>query len=376
MTLNVSNTMSGSFYGFSWNVTDPSGGKGSYVYYVAANGPTLILAAVYPRDFSGGSVRYNGTYLVNAYQTYPAPTALVATSKFYAGLTDSLSYQRTAQVSILAQGYAPNENVTVRIVHAGIQASGFPISPSANGNGVFSHIWSIPVSASLGDYNVSLLGQVTVKKPSDSQIFTILPTSVSVSQLVVNVTALQGSQIAFSFAAVYPDGNRAKTGMITLRVVEPDGVISHLINMTYNTATNTFDGTYRISATGPLGGWVTIIDANSFNDGYGNVGPSTSAVKGFVVAHVDSQNLPTSQNSTITYLLLIAVVLMAIALTVLVSWVSFFGKKKVQRSVLKVDLQSIEKEALRVQNRDFFVKVRDQLTHRQQAKPEEATKNG
>src|SRR6266571_7589566 len=33
MTLNVSNTVSGSFYGFSWNVTDPSGSLGSFVYY-------------------------------------------------------------------------------------------------------------------------------------------------------------------------------------------------------------------------------------------------------------------------------------------------------------------------------------------------------
>src|SRR5437870_10736604 len=149
MTLNVSNTVSGSFYGFSWNVTDPSGGKGSFVYYVAANGPVLTLTAVYPRDFSGASIKYNGTYRINIFQVNPGPTTLVATSKFYAGLTDSLSYQRTAQVSILAQGYASNENITIRISHVGIPVAGFPRSQLANGNGIFSYVWPIPISTPL-----------------------------------------------------------------------------------------------------------------------------------------------------------------------------------------------------------------------------------
>ncbi len=373
MTLNVSNTMSGSFYGFSWNVTDPSGGKGSFVYYVAANGPVLTLTAVYPRDFSGASIKYNGTYRINIFQTYPSPAVLVTTGKFYAGLTDSLFYQRTAQVSILAQGYASNENITIRILHAGIPASGFPISQLANGNGVFSYLWPIPVSTPLGDYNVSLSGQVTLKKPPDSQIFTILPTSVSISHLVASVTLLQGSQIAaFSFAAVYPDGSQAKTGTTTIRIIEPDGITIHLVSMSYNTTVNAFEGTYRIASSGPSGGWAGIIDATSFDDGYGNVGPSTSVLKGFVVEPAASQN---PQTSTVTYLLLIAVILLAVALTVLVSWVLFFGRKRVQRSVLKVDFQSIEREAARVENRDFFAKVHDQLKQ-QQTKPEEDTKNG
>jgi len=380
MTLNVSNTMSGSFYGFSFNVTDPSGRLSSFVYYVGANGPVLTLTAVYPRDFTGASVKYNGTYRINVIQMYPGAVVSVATGKFYAGLTDSLSYQRTAKVSILAQGYAANETVTVRIFYSWALVPGFPISQPANGNGGVSYLWSIPVSTPLGDYNVTLSGQTTVKNPHDSQIFTVLATSVSISQLTTNSPALQGSQtLSFSFTAVYPDGSQAKTGTTTIRVVEPDGVTIHLVSMSYNTTVNSFEGTYRIASSGPLGSWVTLIDVNSFDDGYGNMGPTASVVRGFAVAPADSQNPPTSQNSqnsTTTYLLLIAVVLMAIALTVLVSWVSFFGKKKVQRSVLKVDLQSIEKEALRVQNRDFFVKVRDQLTHRQQAKPEEATKNG
>ncbi len=374
LTLNVSNTVPGTFYAYTWNVTDPPGTVTSIINGGLANSPTLTLTAVYPRDFSGASVKYNGTYRVNIFQVNPGPTTLVATSKFYAGLTDSLSYQRTAQVLILAQGYASNENVTIRISHAGNLALGFPRYQLVNTTGIFSYPWRIPVSTPLGNYNVSLSGQVTIKKPPDSQVFTVLPTSVSISQLVANVTLLQGSQVvAFSFAAVYPDGSHAKTGTTTIRVVEPDGVTIHLVSMSYNTTVNAFEGTYRIASTGPSGGWAAIIDSTSFDDGYGDVGPSTSVVRGFVVEPAASQN---PQTQTVTYLLLIAIILLAAALTILVSWVLFFARKKVQRSVLKVDFQSIEREAARVQNRDFFAKVHDQLKQRQQTKPEEDAKDG
>ena len=372
MTLNVTNTAPGQILGFSWNVTDPSGSLSSFFSGAAANGPVLTLTAVYPRDFSGASVKYNGTYRVNIFQTYPSPTIQVATGKFYAGLTDSLVYQRTAQVSILAQGYASNENITIRISHAGILAAGFPRSQLANTSGILSYLWPIPVSTQLGNLNVSLSGQVTVKKPLDSQIFTVLPTSVSISQLAANVTQLQGSQIAsFSFTPVYPDGSQARTGTTTIRVVEPDGITIHPISMSYNTTINAFQGTYRIASNSPPGGWAAIIDANSFSDGYGNMGPSTGVVRGFVV-----ESTASNQTSIVTYLLLIAVLLAAAALTILLSWIMFFGRKRVQRSVLKVDFQSIEREAARVENRDFFAKVHDQLQQRQKMKPEEDAKDG
>jgi hypothetical protein len=374
MTLNVSGTTSGALYGFSWNVTDPSGSLSSFFSGAAANGPVLTLTAVYPRDFSGASIKYNGTYRVSIFQTYPAPTTLVATGKFYAGLTDSLVYKRTAQVFILAQGYASNENITIRISHAGIFAFGFPRYQLANATGTFSYLWQIPVSTPLGSNNVTLSGQVSVKKPPDSQIFTIQPTSASISQLAANVTLLQGTQaVSFSFSTTYPDGSHANTGSATVRVIEPNGITNHLVTVAYNSTSKAFEGTYR-PGSGPAGGWAAVIDPAAFDDGYGNVGPSTSVVRGFIVEPAASSQTPPT--STLTYLLLVALILMAAALAVVVSWVLFFGRKKVQRNVLKVDFQSIEREAARVENRDFFTKVHDQLKQQQQTKPEEATKDG
>jgi len=374
MTLNVSGTTSGALYGFSWNVTDPSGSLSSYFSGAAANGPVLILTAVYPRDFSGASVKYNGTYRVNIFQTYPTPTVLVATGKFYAGLTDSLAYKRTAAVLILAQGYASNENITIRISHAGVLASGFPKYQLADSTGTFSYSWQIPVSTPLGSNNVTLSGKVSVKKPSDSQIFTVQPTSVSITQLAANVTLLQGTQVAdFTFSSTYPDGTQANTGTAAVRVIEPNGITNHLISATYNATSKAFQGTYPLSSISPSGGWAAIIDSAAFDDGYGNVGPTTSVVRGFIVEPTASSQTPPT--STVTYLLLVAVILMAAALAVVVSWILFFGRKKVQRNVLKVDFQSIEREAARVEHRDFFAKIHDQLKQ-QQTKPEEEPKNG
>jgi hypothetical protein len=373
MTLNVTNTMSGALFGFSWNVTDPSGTQSSFFSAGAANGPVLTLTAVYPRDFSGASVKYNGTYRVNIFQTYPSPTTLVTTGKFYAGLTDNLSYQRTALVSITAQGYVSNENVTIRMLHAGAQASGFPKYQLASGNGVVNYLWPIPVSTPIGAWNVTLTGQTTAKKPTDSQVFTITPTTVSISQLVVNVTQVQSSQIAaFTFTATYPDGSQAKTGNATIRVLEPIGTNVHPVTLHYNTTINAYEGTYQLTATSPAGGWAGIIDPNALDDGYGNVGPSTTVVRGFAVQPIAPQN---SQATTVTYLLLTVLLLVA-ALIGLLSWIWFFGGKKVRRSVLKVDFQSIEREAARVENRDFYTKVHDQLKQRNESTPKEENKDG
>jgi hypothetical protein len=354
-------------------VTDPSGSVNAFFSAAAANGPVLTLNAVYPRDFSGASIKYNGTYRVNIFQTYPSPTVLVATGRFYSGLTDSLSYQRTAQASILAQGYAANENITIRISHSGISVPGFPRSQLATSNGVFSYLWPIPVSTPLGGLNVSLYGQTTMKRPPDSQIFTVLPTSVSISQLTANVTVLQGMQAAaFTFSGAYPDGSLAKTGNGTIRIIEPDGVTFHSVTAYYNTTISAFKTTYQFTAGRSSGGWIAIIDPNAFSDAYGDLGPNTSVARGFVV----EPTISTPQTSTTTYELLVVVAILASVLTFLVSWIFFFGRQKVRRNVLKVDFESIEREAARVENREFFGKIQDQLKQRQPTSSDQEKKDG
>ncbi len=65
------------------------------------------------------------------------------------------------------------------------------------------------------------------------------------------------------------------------------------------------------------------------------------------------------QSSTFNYLLVVAIALLG-GLAVLVSWI-IFGRRRVLRRVLKVDLEAIHAEAKKVENQDFFKKVQEQL---------------
>jgi hypothetical protein len=473
LTLNVSSAVVGTFYAFRWNVTDPAGNIKSQVNGALASSTVFVLSVVYPRDFSGAAVTYNGTYRVNISQLNPIAIPSVATGKFNVGITDNLVYRRTAQVSILAQGYAANENITIRISNMGTPATGFPKWQRADANGLLSFQWQqVPVSAPTGVYTVALTGSVTIKTVPDTQSFTVLQTSLTLSQLLVGQALLQRSQIVdLRFTASYPNGLIASTGSGTVRIVEPDGTTFHFITASYSASTNSFRGTYQIPLAGPVGAWVANIEVNSVDDGYGNVGPSISSVRGFAVAPATltlivlvanktyaSADLVTlyvkiitpgnynfttgtvlasisyqgrtvgsplilfydqaqgrwfasfainatspsgtwliivtasdpygnagqgnsgpltvaipQQSSTFNYLL-VTLGILAVAIAVLLAWIFFFGKNRVLRKVLKVDIQAIDREAAKVENRDFFKQIREQV--KQQKKPQEDTKNG
>jgi flagellar biosynthesis/type III secretory pathway M-ring protein FliF/YscJ len=65
------------------------------------------------------------------------------------------------------------------------------------------------------------------------------------------------------------------------------------------------------------------------------------------------------QSSTFNYLLVVVIALV-VGLAVLVSWI-VFGRRRVLRRVLKVDLEAIHAEAKKVENQDFFKKIQEQL---------------
>src|SRR2546428_3548604 len=82
---------------------------------------------------------------------------------------------------------------------------------------------------------------------------------------------------------------------------------------------------------------------------------------------------PPQQSSTFNYLLIAALVLIA-ALAIIVSWI-IYGRKRILRKVLKVDIEAIHAEAKKVENQDFFKKVQEQLKQ-QQRKENDNTPKG
>ncbi len=283
LVLTVSNALSQP-YTFVFSVTDPTPNTKTASVSVSNTQSSFSVSVVYPRDFGGGaSVNNVGTYSVSVSQTSPLVSSPVASGSFLVGLTDSPTYQRTFTVSILAQGYAGSELLTLSLTRLGVPVTGFPIQQPADTTGRFSFSWQVPPNLPTGNYTVSLAG-TTVKTPPDTQTFTIYPTRVNIPQLTMAQSSLQRSlSEGFSFTATYLSGVPVQSGSLSIRITETDGTTSHSASASYNATLRSFAATYRIPLSGQVGAWVGTVDVNSFDDGYGNVGPSASVVHAFTV---------------------------------------------------------------------------------------------
>src|SRR5207245_779381 len=125
------------------------------------------------------------------------------------------------------------------------------------------------------------------------------------------------------------------------------------LQLFYDQSRGNWIGSYRINSTDPAGIWQIQVNAT---DPYGNVGQgSTSTLV----------NVP-QQSSTFNYLLVLVIALVG-GLAILGSWV-VFGRRRILRRVLKVDLEAIHAEAKKVENQDFFKKVQEQLKQQRNEK--------
>jgi len=285
--LNVTTPLAGINYQFSWAVTDPTGALQTTTTTVNSVPSTFTTSVTYPTNFGSANITYVGEYNITVSQTSPPPTTKAATSLFQVGLTDAEEYQRTQPVSMIAQGYKSTENITISIRSPTGNASGFPTTRLADSLGVLAYTWtSIPPSVPLGNYTVTLTGSKTPKTGfPDTQTFLIDPANVTITQLSITQNSLQRSQTeTFRFSATYPNAAQAKTGSAIVRIIEADGLTEHDITATYKTGVGQFQGTFQIPLRSDTGVWVASIDVGGYNDGYGNIGPSSSVNRGFAVS--------------------------------------------------------------------------------------------
>ncbi len=423
--LNVTTPLTGFNYQFSWAVTDPTGAIQTKTTTVNSVPSTFATSVTYPTDFGSTAIAYVGEYNITVSQSSPPPITKAATSLFQVGLTDAVEYQRTQPVSMIAQGYRSAENITVSIRSTSGNAAGFPTTRLANSLGVLAYTWtSIPSSVPLGNYTVTLTGSVTPKTGfPDTQTFLVDPANVTITQLSITQSSLQRSQTqTFRFIATYPNTVQVKTGSATIRIIEADGFTEHDITATYKTSVGQFQGTFQIPLSSETGVWVASIDVGGYNDGYGNIGPSSSVNRGFAVSPAvlsvssstpnstyttgskthgkwvgsytvnstsptglwfiqvnatdaygnsgygststvvtlpPSQQPPSPTSSAFNYLWIIVIALVA-ALAILASFIVYRRGRMVRR-VLKVDLEAIHAEAKKVENNEFFKNVQEQL---------------
>src|SRR6266702_4340219 len=286
LSLRVTNASAFTNYGFTWTVVDPSG------FSHTANNSTnsgfstsFTLSTDYPKSFTPGtSLRYVGNYTVRVDQTNPSGKLNIAGGQFQVGLTNAGTYHRTDTTSIQGVGYRAGENVSISLSYGSNPVPGFPTSGSADPNGLLSYLWQSPPGATIGVYNVTLQGSITVKSPADTQVFSLFATNVTIPQLMVARTSLERTETQdFTFTPIYLSGVAVQSGAVTITVVEPDSVTTYSVTAAYNPGMGMFQASYRIPLTSQVGTWASSIRAASFNDGYGNTGPLVGVTSGFNV---------------------------------------------------------------------------------------------
>jgi len=155
----------------------------------------------------------------------------------------------------------------------------------------FSVLYRVPVSAPTGVWMAAIRsdafndgygnpGPITGLSGS----FSVVAINITISQLNIGQVSLARTQLqTVSFKATYQNGVQVQTGSAQVTMTETDGTTSFMTQAVYNSTLGKFYASYRIPSDGETGAWVTSIDAAAFNDGFGNLGPSTSVVRAFTV---------------------------------------------------------------------------------------------
>jgi len=246
------------------------------------------------------------TGLWTVYLTNTAPTKSVVDNQTFTILPANMtipglniaqaSLQRLQKQSFSFTASYPNGS-SVRIGSAQIlmiESNGTRSSIQANYNTTgtdYSATYNVPPDAVTGSWQASLqpgsfndsygnLGPQTTLAGN----FTIGLVNISIAQLNMGQTSINRTQTqTFSFTAKYPDGTIVRTGSAQVRVTETDGNTSLLTTATYNSSLGVFHATLKVPPNGETGAWAASIDPAAFNDGFGNLGPSSGVARAFTV---------------------------------------------------------------------------------------------
>src|SRR5215831_4496091 len=244
--------------------------------YTARPGEQFSIVVQYPSASFSGSNSLCCTYFARADLVVSTIEKPVASTHFFILITDNYVYERSQTVNMRATGYLPFESVSVSIFTGTppVTTTVFSQSVFADSNGVVSSSWRVPINATLGGYVVSLTGTTTTKNPADAQPLTVKAAVMTISSISTVQSSYQRTgTMQFWFQPAYPDGSLATTGVGLLTLVKPGGS-NITFTSTYDTASQSFVTTYQTSPSDQTGSWIATLAALSYNDAYGNAGPS------------------------------------------------------------------------------------------------------
>jgi len=211
ISVNITGGESGKTYVANITVQDPT--NASYVKVLDVGTSVLgngTATANYPGDFSAGAK----TSFVGNYTVFFNTT--IGYEAFSVGLTNSSQYHRSQTVNVKA-AYEPNENVTLTIAGNSIYDSVNLTDPS----GLINYNWTVPVTASIGNYTVSVfsLSGTTVKNPPDVQTFAVpgFPVNITARNLAEEPVSTV-TVVAFENGTVVDTETTDTTGLAALNL--------------------------------------------------------------------------------------------------------------------------------------------------------------
>jgi hypothetical protein len=213
---------------------------------------------------------------------------------------------------ITAAGYNASESVTVTIRTQTTPTIVLSQILAASPTGIVSTNWKSPRNAVIDNYIVTLAGTTTVKKISDSQVFSLGPAIMIIPTITSTKSSYQRTEtMKFSFQPNYPDGSISSTGSGLLTLTRPNRNNATLTT-TYNSASQTFTANYTTLLGDQGGTWTVSLVGHAYNDALGNSGPgSTVAITAqltplpLTISITTNTNIVVGQqlkfNATITY---------------------------------------------------------------------------
>jgi len=360
VTIKISGS-SGFVAGFPLNQTADSTGALSYVW---PSIPASLPVGNYNLTLTGVPVKSPIDF-----QSF----AVTATSVTISSLTISKSLLQTSQTedfrfSASYPNSAPVKtgSVNLRLVEGDGVTSHFVTMTYSSTLNAFHGTFQIPLSSEVGPWVATVevssfddgygnVGPITsVLKP-----FSVSPATLAVSAVTNYNNYTSGGIIVIYATVVTPGGYNYTSGTVTATTYHSSTQIGSPLSLFYDQSRGKWVGSYTVNSTNPAGIWQIQVNAS---DTYGNTGlGSTSTLVSIPTSP------PPQQNSTFTYLLVLVIALL-VGLAILVSWI-VFGRKRVLRKVLKVDLEAIHAEAKKVESQDFFKKVKEQLAEQKKEKP-------
>ena len=256
------------------------------------------------------------------------------------------------------------------LVEADGSTSHYVAMSYSTGLNLFHGTYQIPLSSQFGPWvatiEASTFDDTHGNKGPVSGVFkpfTVTPATLTVSVVTASNNYTTAEIVAIYASVLTPAGDNFTSGTVTATTYYSTRPIGSPLQLFYDQSRGRWAGSYMVNSTDPSGIWQIQVNAT---DAYGNTGEGSTSTL------VSIPSAP-QQSSTFNYLLVVVLALLG-GLAVLVSWM-IFGRRRVLRKVLKVDLEAIHAEAKKVENQDFFKKVQEQL-RRQKVGSEDGNHRG